>query len=166
MQHDRKQMFMFNIIAYGTCPALQFACANGRCIPARWKCDGDNDCHDMSDETNCEYIISSQTPTSWYHTNFIHLNNKILHIFKNCYFYHNCCHFQLLNDCLKPVSFLLQNTTYVNLCGSQMYFRLVYKHYFNINSSLYKSDNNNDDDNSMAWHAEECPTTTMARRNE
>lgn len=24
-----------------------------RCIPDRWKCDGDHDCNDKSDEMNC-----------------------------------------------------------------------------------------------------------------
>lgn len=32
------------------CQAAEFACKNNRCIQERWKCDGDNDCLDNSDE--------------------------------------------------------------------------------------------------------------------
>ncbi|XP_046665505.1 sortilin-related receptor-like isoform X3 [Homalodisca vitripennis] len=47
--------------ANGTCPEDKdkkcspdhFKCNNDLCIPKLWKCDGDNDCGDFSDEYNC-----------------------------------------------------------------------------------------------------------------
>uniref|UniRef100_A0A8C4U7F2 Very low density lipoprotein receptor n=1 Tax=Falco tinnunculus TaxID=100819 RepID=A0A8C4U7F2_FALTI len=35
------------------CEESQFPCSNGRCIPLLWKCDGDEDCSDGSDENAC-----------------------------------------------------------------------------------------------------------------
>jgi len=39
------------------CDEDQFKCPNtGRCFPASYVCDGDDDCGDMSDETNCSEL--------------------------------------------------------------------------------------------------------------
>lgn len=35
------------------CGPGEFTCARGVCIRDAWRCDGDNDCRDWSDETNC-----------------------------------------------------------------------------------------------------------------
>lgn len=56
--------FLVNITITPTpaCPANKFACHDGACIPNNWRCDGENDCLDHSDETQyagCgKYIIS------------------------------------------------------------------------------------------------------------
>lgn len=36
-----------------TCTAEEFQCADKQCIDQLWHCDGDPDCNDQSDESNC-----------------------------------------------------------------------------------------------------------------
>uniref|UniRef100_A0A673MSU7 LDL receptor related protein 8 n=1 Tax=Sinocyclocheilus rhinocerous TaxID=307959 RepID=A0A673MSU7_9TELE len=35
-----------------TCAPSEFACANGQCVPGRWRCDGEPECPDGSDEAD------------------------------------------------------------------------------------------------------------------
>lgn len=35
------------------CGPGEFTCARGVCVREAWRCDGDNDCRDWSDEANC-----------------------------------------------------------------------------------------------------------------
>lgn len=35
------------------CSSGEFRCANGECVRLTWKCDGDPDCKDKSDESDC-----------------------------------------------------------------------------------------------------------------
>uniref|UniRef100_A0A3B5RAN3 Low density lipoprotein receptor-related protein 8, apolipoprotein e receptor n=1 Tax=Xiphophorus maculatus TaxID=8083 RepID=A0A3B5RAN3_XIPMA len=42
-----------------TCATTDFACKNGQCLPARWRCDGEPECADGSDEADA--ICSRQT---------------------------------------------------------------------------------------------------------
>ena len=38
-----------------------FCCSDGNCLSSNWKCDGEKDCQDASDEENCKKIIVPPT---------------------------------------------------------------------------------------------------------
>ena len=43
----------------GYCQEGEFNCTSGICINASWKCDGDIDCDDGSDEQSCRKLEHS-----------------------------------------------------------------------------------------------------------
>ena len=54
--------FFFSITdGHFKCRVTEFLCNNGQCIHQDWRCDGDFDCEDFSDESNCRmyYLIIS-----------------------------------------------------------------------------------------------------------
>lgn len=44
-----------------TCAPAEFACLNGQCVPGRWRCDGEPECPDGSDE-------AEETCSKWNHS--------------------------------------------------------------------------------------------------
>lgn len=47
------------------CRSGEFMCDSGLCINAGWRCDGDADCDDQSDERNCSELRDSAQGVSW-----------------------------------------------------------------------------------------------------
>lgn len=41
------------VASHQPCRSVEFMCSSGFCINASWRCDGEFDCDDQSDEKNC-----------------------------------------------------------------------------------------------------------------
>ncbi|GFT42183.1 hypothetical protein NPIL_118931 [Nephila pilipes] len=49
-----KKCFAGDGASSNPCESHQFKCLDGHCIPEVWKCDGERDCEDDSDENDCK----------------------------------------------------------------------------------------------------------------
>jgi hypothetical protein len=47
-------MFLFLCLGLQGCEPNEYQCANKRCVLKTWRCDGDDDCGDNSDEKSCK----------------------------------------------------------------------------------------------------------------
>lgn len=54
MVYDISYLLLFTILdTQFQCQPNEFQCDNKKCVLKVWRCDGDNDCGDSSDEKSC-----------------------------------------------------------------------------------------------------------------
>lgn len=71
---DKRWLHSFLYTEY-VCEPDEFACEDGPCLPASWKCDGHNDCQDSSDEKNCgmwKKVVIIYDPCQSSDTKYLH----------------------------------------------------------------------------------------------
>uniref|UniRef100_A0A0N7ZCC6 Uncharacterized protein n=1 Tax=Scylla olivacea TaxID=85551 RepID=A0A0N7ZCC6_SCYOL len=44
-------------LSFSVCANTEFACSNGDCIAKKYRCDGNNNCPDFSDEDDCQMLV-------------------------------------------------------------------------------------------------------------
>ncbi len=60
---DLTGIFFYSLSVARHCPHDEFQCNNTLCKPLSWKCDGEDDCGDNSDENPEECSKNSHTHT-------------------------------------------------------------------------------------------------------
>uniref|UniRef100_A0A8C6U7I4 EGF-like domain-containing protein n=1 Tax=Neogobius melanostomus TaxID=47308 RepID=A0A8C6U7I4_9GOBI len=90
------------------CTAGEFRCANGECVRLNWKCDGDPDCKDKSDEIDCPLLTCRPDE-------FQCGDGSCIHGTKQCNKVHDCLDHSDESGCVNatkcegPLKFLCKN---------------------------------------------------------
>ena len=115
---------------HSSCSAEQFTCGNGFCVPKLWRCDGENDCGDNSDEAGC---VRKSCAANM----FACSDGKCIPSYWRCDFDHDCLDGSDEQGCCKLV-FIPYNILLIQICfdiykpkrilvgGNILYFMLVY----------------------------------------
>lgn len=53
VNHRQTYQSFVHVTVDTDCTESEFKCNNTQCIPTSWRCDGDTDCKDESDEIDC-----------------------------------------------------------------------------------------------------------------
>lgn len=97
----------FSCLAGVSCDPKQFQCVrSGKCIPEGWYCDGDNDCGDRSDESNCTSASCTDSqfqcsdgkciPSGWRCDGFSDCANGIDELHCGTFFWKSSLFFQII----------------------------------------------------------------------
>ena len=114
-------LFSCFVTASKTCSNNQFTCSNRNCIPSRWRCDGDPDCSDSSDEEGCPMTVTPHTPPVCGQQMFRCTDGHCIKSLWHCDKEEDCADGSDEQGCRKYISVLLTNRKWFSVVCTLIY---------------------------------------------